>query len=401
MDRILPNAMLHEDFEHSDDELESLTIACMEEERLHKEKLSRRRRGSVQGHRVIWRDRVQGHERLFHDYFAEKPVYPPILFRRRFRMQRSLFLLIQYAVEAYDPYFVQKIDAIGMLDLSSLQKITAAMRMLAYGVAADYVDKYVRIGESTAIESLKKFVQAVVAIFSDEYLRSPNNDDIARLLAVGENRGFPGMLGSIDSVASYDLWIWHAFFGLPGSHNDINVLERSSVFTDLADGRAAAVDYSINGNDYDMGYYLADGIYPQWSTFVKTIPSPQGNKQKYFAAAQESARNDVERAFGVLQARFAIVRGPARFWKCETLKDIMKACIIIHNMIVEDERDVNGAEDFNYDAIDESPHAPMSHERTTELMEFIRGIHRIRDRGTHSQLQSDLVEHLWQRHGQS
>ncbi|KAF8392897.1 hypothetical protein HHK36_021137 [Tetracentron sinense] len=316
MDRILPNAMLHEDFEHSDDELESLTIACMEEERLHKEKLSRRRRGS--------------------------PVYPPILFRRRFRMQRSLFLRIQYAVEAYDPYFVQKIDAIGMLGLSSLQKITAAMRMLAYGVAADYVDEYVRIGESTAIESLKKFVQAVVAIFSDEYLRSPNNDDIARLLAVGENSGFPGMLGSIDcmhwkwkncptawrgmysghvreptiileAVASYDLWIWHAFFGLPGSHNDINVLERSSVFTDLADGRAAAVDYSINGNDYDMGYYLADGIYPQWSTFVKTIPSPQGNKQKYFAAAQESARKDVERAFGVLQARFAIVRGPARF----------------------------------------------------------------------------------------
>ncbi|KAF8395268.1 hypothetical protein HHK36_019210 [Tetracentron sinense] len=374
MDRIFPNAMLHEDFEHSDDELESLIIACMEEERLHKEKLSRRRRGSVQGHRVIWRDRVQGHERLFHDYFAEKPVYPPILFRRRFRMQRSLFLRIQYAVEAYDPYFVQKIDAIGMLGLSSLQKITAAMRMLAYGVAADYVDE------------------------------SPNNDDIARLLAVGENRGFPGMLGSIDCmhwkwkncptawrgmysghvreptiilevVASYDLWIWHAFFGLPGSHNDINVLERSSVFTDLADGRAAAIDYSINGNDYDMSYYLAD--------------------------AQESARKDVERAFGVLQARFAIVRGPARFWKCETLKDIMKACIIIHNMIVEDERDVNGAEDFNYDAIDESPHAPVSHERTTELMEFIRGIHRIRDRGTHSQLQSDLVEHLWQRHGQS
>ena len=35
----------------------------------------------------------------------------------------------------------------------------------------------------------------------------------------------------LEAVASYDLWIWHAFFGLPGSHNDINVLERSSVFT--------------------------------------------------------------------------------------------------------------------------------------------------------------------------
>ncbi|KAF8400427.1 hypothetical protein HHK36_013725 [Tetracentron sinense] len=315
MDRILPNAMLHED---SDDELESLIITCMEEKRLHKEKLSRKCRGSVQGHRVIWRDRVQGHERLFHDYFAEKPVYPPILFRRRFRMQCSFFLHIQHTVEAYDPYFVQKIDAIGMLGLSSLQKITTAMRMLAYGVAADYVNEYVRIGESTAIESLKNLFKLLLQFF---------------------------------------------------------LTKRFSVFTDLVDRRAAAVNYLINGNDYDMGYYLAD--------------------------AQKSARNDVELAFGVLQARFVIVRGPTRFWKCETLKDIMKACIIIHNMIVEDERDFNGAKDFNYDAIDESPHAPVSHERTTELMEFIRGIHRIRDRGTHSQLQSDLVEHLWQRHGQS
>jgi hypothetical protein len=49
-----------------------------------------------------------------------------------------------------------------------------------------------------------------------------------------------------------------------------------------------------------MGYYLADGIYPNWSTFVKTIPRPLGAKRKYFASKQDFARKDVERAFGVL-----------------------------------------------------------------------------------------------------
>jgi hypothetical protein len=50
---------------------------------------------------------------------------------------------------------------------------------------------------------------------------------------------------------------------------------------------------------------------------------------------QEAVRKDVERDFGVLQSRFAIVRGPARLWE-QTLSDIMIACIIIHNMIVEE-----------------------------------------------------------------
>ena len=390
----------------------------------------KRRRRSIQ------RNHLVGHERLFLDYFAPTPIYPPALFRRRFRMKRSLFLRIQSQVEAHDSYFVQKRNSANKLGLSSLQKITAALRMLAYGVSGDLVDEYVRIGETTALESLKKFVTAVIDVFSEEYLRKPNNEDIARLLAHGERRGFPGMLGSIDcmhwkwkncpsawkgqycghireptiileAVASYDLWIWHAFFGLPGSNNDINVLERSHVFNELAEGRAPTIHYSINGHDYTMGYYLADGIYPKWATFVKTIPAPQGQKYKLFAAAQEAYRKDVERAFGVLQARFAIVRGPARFFHLETLKKIMKACIILHNMIVEDERederDDNEVVDLDYEQNDgvDNPPLQMLREQSDEFLSYIERHGRIRDREIHFQLQSDLIEHLWQLQGES
>ena len=42
--------------------------------------------------RYIERNHLTGHRRLYDDYFAEEPVYPPNLFRRRFRMRHSLFL---------------------------------------------------------------------------------------------------------------------------------------------------------------------------------------------------------------------------------------------------------------------------------------------------------------------
>ena len=62
------------------------------------------------------------------------------------------------------------------------------------------------------------------------------------------------------------------------------------------------MNYSINGHDYTMGYYLTDGIDPPWSTFVKTSLAPQGRKRNLFATTQESIRKDVEHAFGVFQA---------------------------------------------------------------------------------------------------
>jgi len=265
--------------------------------------------GSSIGRRVINRERQQGHERLVKDYFSENPIYNDELFRRRFRMRRSLFLRIVEAVEVHDEFFIQKRDAAMVLGLSPFQKVTAAIRQLAYGSPADAIDEYVRIGESTALESLRRFCLAVGEIFGDKYLRAPTEADVKKLLTVGEQRGFPGMLGSLDcmhwvwkncptawhgqyigkereptivleAVASYDLWIWHAFFGMPGSHNDINVLDRSSLFSDLMEGRAPAANFTINGNSYNMGYYLADGIYPSWATIVQTISHPQGQKKK-------------------------------------------------------------------------------------------------------------------------
>ena len=145
-----------------------------------------------------------------------------------------------------------------------------------------------------------------------------------------------------------------------------------------------------------MAYYLTDGIYPKWFTFIQSISIPQGDKASLFAITQEACRKDVERAFGVLQARFAIVKHPALFHDKVKIRNIMRAYIILHNMIVEDERDgytqfdvsefvhpesaISSQVDFTY-AIDMPPNLGN--------MMAIRA--RVRDRIKHEELKADLL----------
>nr|GEW70232.1 hypothetical protein [Tanacetum cinerariifolium] len=119
-------------------------------------------------------------------------------------MRKHLFLCIVDAVTANDRYFQQRPDATGRQSLSSLQKCTGAMRVLAYGMSFDAVDEYTRISGVVTRKSLMSFIQGVISCFGDEYLRRPNENDLTRLLYLGEQRGLPGMIGIIDCMH----WEW-------------------------------------------------------------------------------------------------------------------------------------------------------------------------------------------------
>ena len=355
------------DEDHCTDAAIEAVFSSDDEELNESVKIQVRHGGSRPGRQPnINRERVLGAKRIYSDYFSQNPVYNDRLFRRRFRMRREVFLRVLNGIQKHDLYFTQRMDALRQHGLSPIQKVTAAIRQLAYGMGADACDEYIRIGESTATVCLDRFVAAVVELFGHQYLRAPTPEDLERVLRVNAARGFPGLQGSLDcynwrwdkcpkaqqgqfkghkgtsvaleAVVDGELWFWHVHFGMPGTLNDINVVHRSKLLHDMINGKSHTVSFTVNGSTYHMPYFLVDGIYPRWYVFVKAIPDPVGEAEAWFTKMQEAIRKDVERGFGVIQARWAITKLPGRKWNVSRLSMIMHACIILHNMIVEDER---------------------------------------------------------------
>jgi len=142
-------------------------------------------------------------------------------------------------------YFQQRLNAtVQPLEASTLQKMTAALRVLAFGVAYDSMSEYVRWSESTVCKTVHHFAHFVVDKYHPVYLRQPTLPDLQRILSDYEQAGFPGCMKCVDcshcvwkkcpislhgqyqgrslkrsivmdTVADKDLYLWHLYIGLP------------------------------------------------------------------------------------------------------------------------------------------------------------------------------------------
>ena len=96
------------------------------------------------------------------------------------------------------------------------------------------------------------------------------------------------------------------------------------------------VKFHLEGQQFNSGYYLCDGIYPSWAVFIKSVPTASDLETKHFNTAQEACRKDIERAFGSLQSKWHILTSPVRFWYEDDIQSVVLCCVILHNMMVEE-----------------------------------------------------------------
>ncbi|GJW37379.1 ALP1-like protein [Tanacetum coccineum] len=310
-------------------------------------------------------------------------------------MNRSLFTRIVRDLSANCPYFQEGCDAVGKVGISALVKCTSAIRQLAYAAVPDSLDEYLQIGEKTSRDCLMHFCNGVIELYGEDidctkwsWAQCPQA--YRAQFSRGDSGSEPFIL--LEAVASQDLWIWHAFFGVAGSNNDVNVLRQSPVLNDLKVGKAPEVPFVANDVTYKWGYYLTDGIYPEWVVLMKSISQPGSNdvKRIRYKQAHEAARKDVERAFGVLKKKWAIVRTPARSRSLKRITHLMYTCIILHNMIRKEK-----GKAISPDFYPEEQHREDDPVRSAQ--DRLRVIREIHDEETHLNLKADLVEHIWHR----
>ena len=346
--------------------------------------------GSPKGRaRNIPRDFGGAYAMLMKHYFSgEQSVYNEVQFERRFGMPRGIVMRLWDACDGIDP-FVQKSDRVyKRLGIRPFVRFVGALRMIKYGDCADRLDEHLQMSETVCNEAIKAFCRVVVSEFRGEYLnRSPTPAEKQRSIELMKMRGFPGCFGSWDckhflwrncptrlagqykgkeggntiimeAICDPHLYIWYFNFGNPGSMNDINVLDRSSIIAGIMDQTfdTKVNQYTINGRQRDYLYFLADGIYPSWSIFAKKFPYPSDAAEGKYASRHEHVRKDIERAFGVLISRFGILERPLRGWYQQDLRILIDCCIIMHNMITAERchsfrfNDLNGDLDEEDDA---------------------------------------------------
>ena len=376
-----------------------------------------------------------GANRIYFNYFSHNPVYNDRLFRRRFRMRREVFLRVMDGVQKFDSYFEQKVDAVGKLGLSPIQKVTAAICSLRMVSVPMHV-----MNTSVLVNQLRQFVSIdfVMPLLGNS---EPNTDVLLHQKTWNE---FLVLMQLVDFVVYKDLsmsvigggisvqkhdrgnsratrvhrldWrlLWTVIFGFgmcildrPGSLNDINICQRSTLLHDIINGQSHKVEFTVNGRIYNMPYFLVDGIYPQWYVFLKAVPDPVSNAETLFTTMHEAIRKDVERGFGVLQARWTMLKMPGRKWSLAKLSKIMHACIILHNMIIEDERHCHKlCQDMDF----EMPMYELAKAAEVMVIDMSREIvdgslaataarmMATRDHSLGIQLRNDVIAHLWNNH---
>ena len=205
---------------------------------------------------------------IMSDFLGPQPLFDDRQFARFFRVSRHIVEEIILVAGNADPFFTQRSTLQGKMGICPKVKVLIALQVYAYGISPNAFTPYYQMSETTARSSFLKL--AKILINDDDlrykYLRDMLKSDAYNLENLHYSaHGVEGMLGSLDcmhlnwkncpvahqgqfqgkesmptlvmeAVSDYNLRIWHYSLGWPGSLNDINIWDRSTLLQRFTNG---------------------------------------------------------------------------------------------------------------------------------------------------------------------
>ena len=182
-----------------------------------------------------------------------------------------------------------------------------------------------------AIENFKvdmncKILQAFAAIDGTHIeIVAPNNDNKADYYTKRYTVNTQGIVGA-------NLLFLHVATGYPGSSHDARVWRATDIFEKIRSNEILQYPEEIIENVRVKPLMLGDGAYPL-STYVMK-PYPYSNalsrEQINFNKKLPAARVNIERAFGIVKARWRILLKRLDS-QITNVSDTILACFILHN----------------------------------------------------------------------
>eukprot|EP00039_Didymoeca_costata_P022603 m.347025 g.347025 ORF g.347025 m.347025 type:complete len:472 (-) comp31172_c0_seq1:86-1501(-) len=298
-------------------------------------------------------------------------------FRAMFGVPKPVFDELLAAV--YDDLRVGK-DAVGKEGMSPELAVLVTLRICRTSDACGQMKEHVGFSEDTIRIRFRCVVRSALEKLKTKYLPCLADEDVDREVEQNAKQGFPGCAGRMDvmkvvwgkcplyahgvkrggakekvsvacaAVAYSDLSCGSLHFAY-GANNDVNSLWTDAAYQKILSGQWGHQPFQVSEKTFKVLYFTVDCIYPKVPFFVRDLKKPVTKAEEGFARAIKAHHGLVERMFGIIQARFKIVRQGVRveYHDYEFVKEIIEFCFMLHNMIIRysqrkdvNERDAHG-----------------------------------------------------------
>ncbi|XP_067056494.1 putative nuclease HARBI1 [Acropora muricata] len=299
-------------------------------------------------------------------------------FKRNFRLSRGTFEWLMESLKNCPELIPQNIGKGGRAAVPLEKQLLLTHELLGNQIPFRMVSEKYDLTESSTHRCFHRICTAIKNHLTPTIIFWSRVEDMAEQeAAFEEHRGFPGVLGAIDgchipisaprfcsenyvnrkgwhsvnlqAVCNHDLKFINCYAGWPGSVHDARVLRNSPLFRDAT----ADPNLLFPGNRHILG----DSAYP----LADWLLTPYGDNghltqaERNYNFVHSSTRMVIERAFGLLRARFRRLH----FLEMDSLNDIVKVIIVactLHNVCLmrgdhffeeyDDEEEINSFQDI-------------------------------------------------------